>query len=356
MSLTQAEHKILIVDDKAENIIFMIEILRPLNLNIFVALNAQEAYSILETHSFDLILLDIIMPDINGYEICKKLKQSSEYKDIPLIFISALTSIDDRIKGFSYGADDYITKPLLGEELIARVNLHLQKGLLLKSLKQLLRKSYHELYNPLAIINTSLELQVLKYSSTKYTDAINVATKTLQIVYDDLYYSLSPSSHTQKYKNYIDLHTFVSKRIEYFNCVAESKSLTIKYTNSGTPIVNMKEADLLRVIDNTLANAIKYADRNSTIYIDTAEEESYLLFSSHNIGSEIKDTKKIFSLGHRESYKQIGMGIGLEIVASICNSYGININVISENCKTTFEYKIPKNELQGIVKYENHNS
>ncbi len=183
--------KVLLVDDKAENIAILVDMLEPLSLEIFIALSAKEAFKVIESNCFDLILLDIIMPEIDGYEVCKQLKNSSEHKDIPLIFISALSSAEDKVKGFAYGGDDYITKSLLQKELIARVKLHLQKGLLLKSLKQLLRKSYHELYNPLAIINTSLEMQNLKNGSNRYTDAITVASRTLQVVYDDLYYSLS---------------------------------------------------------------------------------------------------------------------------------------------------------------------
>jgi DNA-binding response OmpR family regulator len=339
--LKNSTPKILLVDDKPENIAILVTMLEPLNLELFVALNANDLYRQVELYDFDLILLDIIMPDVTGYEICKQLKSKKRYADIPIIFVSALSSVEDKIKGFSYGVDDYITKPLLAKELTARVTLHLQKGMLYKSLKQLLRKSYHELYNPLSVINTSLEMQKIKYNSTKYTDAITVAARTLQIVYDDLYYSLSNDKQTH---NAIDINLveYVQKRIDYFHYLQQSKSVTISFTYRKTSYVHIKENDLQRVIDNTISNAIKYADKDSLISIEIFEEPEKIIFKSQNYGSEIKDTSKIFNNGYRENYEKIGMGVGLEIVASICKQNNIETLVSSQDGRTLFQYKLPK--------------
>ena len=333
--------KVLLVDDKAENIVVLVDMLEPLNLELFVALNANEAYSSVEKNDFDLVLLDIIMPDIDGYEVCKNFKNSSKHKDIPLIFISALGTIEDKIKGFSYGVDDYITKPFVQDELLARIKQHLQKGMLLKSLKQLLRKSYHELYNPLAIINTSLEMQNIKHGNNKYTDAITVAARTLQIVYDDLYYSLSSRSE-QTSPLLINLTDFVQKRINYFYYLTKSKNVIIDFKSVAGCSVVMQEADLQRVVDNTLSNAIKYANENSVVNINILDTKDSILFESKNIGSTIEDPQRVFDGGYREDFQQIGMGIGLEIVAAICNIYNIKPEVYSTDGETLFRYSIPK--------------
>jgi len=333
--------KVLLVDDKVENIAILVDMLKPLGLELFVALNAEEVFNSVESNSFDLILLDIVMPNIDGYEVCKRLKASSKHKDIPLIFISALSGVEDKIKGFSYGGDDYITKPLVQKELLARVKLHLQKGMLFKSLKQLLRKSYHELYNPLAIINTSLEMQNIKYGTSSYTDAITVASRTLQVVYDDLYYSLSArQEHTAILA--IDLTTFVKNRINYFHYLINSKNVTIAFNGAQDSIVHMRESDLLRIVDNTISNAIKYARAESRVTIDIINAEDEVIFMSHNSGSQIKNPQNIFKKSYREDFEQIGMGIGLEIVSSICNLYDIKPEVVSQNGETTFKYFIPK--------------
>lgn len=333
--------KVLLVDDKAENITILLDMLTPLSLELFVALNAKDAINSVNSYDFDLILLDIVMPDMDGYEVCKRLKNNNKYKDIPIIFISALGGIEDKIKGFSYGVDDYIAKPFLQEELIARVKLHLQKGLLLKSLKQLLRKSYHELYNPLAIINTSVEMQNLKHGNTRYTDSITVASNTLQLVYDDLYYSLSSRNHHENVLS-IDLVKFVQKRIDYFHYFKKSKNINIDFQGSEVSKIQMREVDLHRIIDNTISNAIKYAKSGSTVSIVVINGNDTVVFQSSNIGSTINYPEKIFNKGYREDFENIGMGIGLEIVSSLCNTYNIKPEVISHKGVTSFKYLIPK--------------
>ncbi len=339
--LENGSPKVLIVDDKAENLAILVEMLRPLNLELVLALSAKEVYERVKLYDFDLILLDIVMPEIDGYTVCKELKKSQKYRDIPLIFISSLSGCEDKIKGFASGGDDYITKPLIQKELLARVKLHLQKGILFKSLKQLLRKSYHELYNPLAVINTSLEMQTIKNGSTNYTDAITVASRTLQTVYDDLYYSLSPQTLQQK-RVEIDLSKFVQKRIDYFYYFKESKNINIEFNTTDECLVGIGEADLQRIVDNTLSNAIKYASSNSIVNIEVLNMDDSILFRSKNRGSVIKNPQKIFNQGYRENFEQIGMGIGLEIVASICHKCKIEAEVVSQDNETCFKYKIPK--------------
>ena len=337
----KAQGTVLIVDDKIDNLKILIDMLETLNLDIVVAINAKEAYERVALYEFDLILLDIVMPNIDGYEVCKTLKNDPDYKDIPIIFISALNSAEDKIKGFSLGADDYLGKPFIQKELIARIELHLEKSNILKSLKNLLRKSYHELYNPLAVINTSLEMQTLKNGTNRYTDAITVASRTLQTVYDDLYYSIS----TQKEKADlidIDLVEFIENRIEYFYYFKKSKNLTIDFRKCDDAIVKMKELDLLRIVDNTLSNAIKYAYKDTKVIISVSKDRESIIFSSNNRGSTIENPQQIFKQRYREGFENVGMGIGLEIVASICYEYNIEAEVVSEDAQNCFRYKIPK--------------
>lgn len=334
--------KVLIVDDEPENLLILAEMLEDISLELFIATKGEEALRIAQAQEFDLILLDILMPGMDGYAVCEALKNNPKTKDIPIIFVSVLYAIEDKVKAFGYGADDYISKPFIQQELVARVRLHLNKSIVFKSIKQLLRKSYHELYNPLAVLNTSLEMQNIKYGPSRYMDSIAVASKTLQLVYDDLYYSLS----TKKQKEnliFIDLVAFVNDRIKFFSFLANTKNILIEFSGEIGNFVQMRSVDLLRVIDNTLSNAIKYAKSGTTILLEIINNENSMLFICENSGSIIKDTKKIFDSGYREDSTQIGMGIGLEIVASICNYYKIQTEVISQDAVTTFRYEIPRN-------------
>jgi DNA-binding NarL/FixJ family response regulator len=115
------EHPIiLIVDDDKRNLITLSMCLRS-DYDLMTALNAQEAMDIIETKMPDLLLLDIMMPDVSGYTLCTRLKNDQRTKDIPVIFITAKDSTEDVIKGLELGADDYITKPFKPAEVLARV-------------------------------------------------------------------------------------------------------------------------------------------------------------------------------------------------------------------------------------------
>ena len=333
--------KVLLVNDRTDNLSVLIDMLDPLELDIYIAVSIENIYDSVESNDFDLILLDVIMPEVESYKVCQRLKNNSKYKDIPFIFVSPLIAYEDKIKAFESGCDDYVAKPLLQNELVARVKLHLQKGKLFKSLKNLLRRSYHELYNPLSIINTSLELQNIKYGSNKYSNAIAVASKTLQVVYDDLYYSLTPK-YVDKNISSIDLSDFLQKRIDYFYYLRKSKNIEIKLKYKDSSFIKIEESDLQRIVDNTLSNAIKYANRSSIINIEIINDKNFIIFETTNRGSIINNPDKIFNIGYRENFEQIGMGIGLEIVASICSLHNIKAEVFSTDGSTSFRYSIQK--------------
>ncbi len=124
MSLPDKKSKILIVDDTPENLSVLFNLLNT-RYEVLAAESGSVALEIIEQDKPDLILLDIIMPDIDGYEVCRILKISDQTRHIPVIFISALNEPDNKVKGFSSGAVDYITKPFQHEEVFARIQTHL---------------------------------------------------------------------------------------------------------------------------------------------------------------------------------------------------------------------------------------
>jgi sigma-B regulation protein RsbU (phosphoserine phosphatase) len=116
---------ILLVDDNPANLQILFQTLEGVGCKLLIAKNGQGALSIAGKALPDLILLDIMMPDIDGYEVCRKLKSNPATADIPVIFLSALGDTEDKVKGFHLGAVDYITKPFQPDEVIARVDTHL---------------------------------------------------------------------------------------------------------------------------------------------------------------------------------------------------------------------------------------
>ena len=119
------KHQILIVDDIPDNIKVLQSILSDSSYEITSALNGKDAISRCIAKSFDLILLDIMMPEMDGYEVCEYLKSKEKTKDVPVIFLTARVDEEAIIKGFDTGAQDYVTKPFNPQELVARVNTHL---------------------------------------------------------------------------------------------------------------------------------------------------------------------------------------------------------------------------------------
>jgi len=121
MGASNENSMILIVDDDPLNIDILSEFMEKSGFSVLHASNGQEAIQLAETTPPDLILLDVLMPGIDGFETCKQLKAGKATKEIPVIFLTSLTDTSDKIKGFKAGAIDYITKPFQREEVIARV-------------------------------------------------------------------------------------------------------------------------------------------------------------------------------------------------------------------------------------------
>lgn len=136
MELNNSDFKILIVDDVPKNIQVLGSILMKENYNISFAYNGSDAIKLASSNELDLILLDVMMPGIDGFETCRQLKNLPETKDIPVIFMTALSETTDKVKGLQTGAVDYITKPYESEEVLARVRTHLMIRKLQKDLSE----------------------------------------------------------------------------------------------------------------------------------------------------------------------------------------------------------------------------
>jgi len=129
-------HKVLIVDDTIDNIKIFINLLRQ-DYDTFFAKDGRKALELANTIKPDIILLDILMPDMDGYEVCRRLKSDSRIADIPVIFISAKNHVEDETTGLDLGAVDYITKPVSPPILKARIRNHLQLNNAMKELRRL---------------------------------------------------------------------------------------------------------------------------------------------------------------------------------------------------------------------------
>lgn len=144
---------ILVVDDEPKNVQLLGNILKNENYRVEFALDGEEALDWLKNQPFDLILLDVMMPNLNGYEVCGRIRESEHLKEIPVIFLSALNETEDKIKAFDIGGNDYITKPFQAKEVIARIKNHLA----LQETKEQLKTAINEKEQSNLLLNTILK-------------------------------------------------------------------------------------------------------------------------------------------------------------------------------------------------------
>src|ERR671933_2990583 len=146
MSLeTSKKGVILIVDDNPDNLELLFFFLSDSDFTVLLATNGENALKTVEQANPDLVILDVMMPGIDGFETCRRLKANESSKDIPVIFMTALSDTGDKVKGFEVGAVDYITKPLQEEVLKARITTHLTIRNLNRNLVEQNKKLHAEL-------------------------------------------------------------------------------------------------------------------------------------------------------------------------------------------------------------------
>jgi CheY-like chemotaxis protein len=158
------EHNLLIVDDISENIQVLGHVLAKENYSVSFATDGRQALGMIPENDFDLILLDIMMPRMDGYEVCQRLKKMPAKSDIPVIFLTARTEAVDIVKGFEVGAVDYVTKPFNAPELLARVRTHIE----LRRARVTIDQRNHELAcrnNDLKKLNAELENALARIKS-----------------------------------------------------------------------------------------------------------------------------------------------------------------------------------------------
>ncbi|MFA6195417.1 MAG: response regulator [Sulfurimonas sp.] len=323
--------KVLIVDDKPENLSLFSDILRPFNYDLSLATSGAMALESLKNFLPDLILLDVVMPQMNGYEVLQEIKKDKTTCDIPVIFLTAKDTTEDIVKGFEEGAVDYIAKPFHPKELIARVSTHLEKARVFANLKRLMEHSFHELYTPLSVISSAMQIQELEHEKTDYTQMTLAACRTLQNIYDDLYYSIKYSNR-ERPKTLFDFSALLVQRIHYFSLVAQSRSLEITTNLPSQMLLELNKEDMERVVDNLISNALKYTKEHGEIAISLVQNHGGMwIFSICNpIAKEI-DVEKIFIKYYRQEEEVFGLGLGLELVQTICKENSIQMSASAED-------------------------
>lgn len=361
--------KILIVDDNKNNIETLFALLEGKGYKIITSKSGENTLRILEKTLPDLILLDVLMPPgIDGFETCRRIKQNPDTEDIPVIFMTALTDIVDKVKGFEAGAVDYVTKPFQAEEILARIKTHLMIQKLKTDLKNSLKKEkelseqksrfmsmiLHDFRTPLAVIQSASDLLLLKGT------AIDAEKK------EAYHKSIDRSifKMTEMMDNFLMMTKTESGKFEYCPEICDMEKLCTEVTSgfqeigkdayqialkfSGHDFIINADTKLIQsILANLLSNAVKYSPKGGNVDFEVSAESSCIRFiiKDSGIGIPKEDAVNLFKPYFRaaNASKIKGTGLGLSIVHQFVELHEGSIQVDSElNKGTTVTVEIPR--------------
>ncbi|MCP4349691.1 MAG: hybrid sensor histidine kinase/response regulator [Desulfobacterales bacterium] len=360
----ESKGKVLIVDDSIKNIQVLGTILRQGNYIIHVAQDGAQALKKVENVDIDLILLDVMMPVMDGFETCKKLKESPDFRDIPVIFLTARTEADDIVKGFELGAVDYVTKPFKSVELLARVATHLElkhsrETIIEKSslLKQLVHVLCHDLSNPFGTARALLKLIIDNRSrfDALMPDILISVENGLSVI--DLVREMR-ALEEGKIDLLLDDYE-LNYMIEMSQTILErkisEKNITIKVNVDENLKVLVDQPSFVNsVLNNILTNAVKFSFPGSEIQVNAVREGDFVTISvrDYGIGMPEKLKNDLFELDVSTSRTgtagETGTGFGMPLMKNFVDAYGGSIEIFSK--KKTEDSEDHGTEIKLILK------
>lgn len=360
--------KILLIDDSIQNLKLLGNMLREKNYQIALARDGKEGLELARMIYPDLILLDIMMPDLDGYEVCKQLKDDNQTKDIPVIFLTAKTSNEDLVRGFQIGGVDYITKPFNKEELFMRLKTHLDlkkahdkissQAETLRELNETKDKMFsvisHDLRAPLGGIKSMLDLiyednsEKLEISRRSLDSLKNAADQTYNLLENLLYWSRSQRGNLVNNPEVINIYELVLENIELLRTMSKNKNIEL-LNKVDEDIYAYADRNMIKtVLRNLIINAIKFTDEKGTVSISCKESNGKVEIevADNGIGIQQSNLEKI--LNHKEYYttfgtkREKGSGLGLNLCIDFIQRNNGELFIDSEYGKgSTFTFTLP---------------
>ena len=339
------EESILIVDDSPDNLRLLSGVLLEEGYSVRAISDGTRTLSSVEKEKPDLILLDIMMPKIDGYEVCTILKEDERFKDIPVIFITAKTQSEDIIKGFESGAVDYITKPFNTAELLARVSLHLElkrsrEEVLNISIerKELLHILCHDLNTPMVAMHSFLEMLNgdWDYFEGKKDILMESASSVVQNGLDmiELVRKMRVLEDNKLVMGPVNLKESIAKSRLLLHERLKSKNIELEESIDADLNVRAEKTSLVNsVFNNIISNAIKFSYRDSKIKINVDEEGDYILISilDNGTGMSKKTEENLFdikkNISNNGTEGERGTGIGMSLIKKFVDLYEGEIKI-----------------------------
>lgn len=348
---------LLIVDDVAQNIQIVASMLKSDQYRLSFALSGAVALQLIEQQSFDLILLDIQMPEMDGFAVCQQLKADERTRNIPVIFLTANASTDHTVHGFQLGAVDYITKPVEPMELRARVRTHLELKLARDQIleqnerlthlnhekSELLRIVSHDLRTPLTVLSSGIDylhqaIQADDHRVNRRLNNMRIATERMEAIINhflnrDAIQMGKRSFHPELF----ELSQIVAKVLRHHHEWAASKQLKLLADIDGVFEMRSDRAALEQILDNLLSNAIKFSPGSRKIWVRAflqPDDQVVLEVEDQGPGFTREDQEFLFSRSGRLSATptsgEESLGLGLTIVKRMVDLLNGHIHCVSE--------------------------
>lgn len=351
--------KVMIVDDNPMNIELLAETLAMSGLNISTFLKPVDAGIAASKEKFDLFLLDIMMPDMSGFELAKIIKNTELNEDSPIMFISALSDSENKIMGYNIGSCAYIEKPFD----INVVRSQIFNTLKTKQLQQAMnnkKESFiamvtHDLKAPVNAEIAALEMLAQNYMRCENSFEKEIvsdllgASKYMKNLLDNVLnkYSFDNDEVTLSKEKHL-LHNLVMESVEETKYLIQDKGLNVQYINkTKKSLVMIDYLEIKRVIHNLLMNAVEYSPKNSTITIELSENKLYYIFSikNKNKGIPLENPDEIFNkfVSFANKQKKVGSGLGLYIAKRIIDLHNGSIKIDTKQKEyVRFVFTLPK--------------
>lgn len=330
------EQSILIVDDVPKNIQLLGSILKEEAYELEFATSGKEALEWLDSKQFDLVLLDIMMPEMDGFEVCRRIKENPATREVSVIFLTAKADFQSIIQGFETGAVDYITKPYNRKELLVRVKTHLtmqqqRKQLELSTVfeKKIFSIIGHDLRSPMGNIRTYIEAFLLV--NTNLDESVSSLLKDLYLLSDNAFNLLENLLNWAKSQSggiicrprQDNISSLIRNVLALFALQAESKKIDLKF--EGMDIANgYFDPELISVvIRNLVSNALKFTPRGGLIKlsarhaIENEQERLVVQINDSGTGMSAEAIDNLMNKNiHYTSYgtdNEKGSGLGFQL-------------------------------------------
>jgi two-component system, sensor histidine kinase and response regulator len=360
---------VIVVDDTPANLQLLTGMLKERGYKVRPVPSGKLALQATKNDPPDLILLDIMMPEMDGYEVCERLKADEKLREIPVIFISALNETMDKVRAFGVGGVDYVTKPFQFEEVAARVSTHLELQRQRRKLKEnyerlrrleelrdnLVHMIVHDLRSPLTGISGFLDLALVLEKETLTEDGLEYlqtakrsTTAVIDMVSAVLDVSKMEAGEMKLHLAECDLVRMVVDLMSGMQSLKEGREMVLDAPPA--PVTVVADGDLiLRVIQNLLGNALKFTPSGGRIRLSIEPDEDRVCVRVQDNGPgippeyQVRIFEKFGQVEARANRQKYSTGLGLTFCKLAVEAHGGSIGVKSEVDKgSTFWFVLPK--------------